>query len=324
VVYNVVYHTCTFHSEQSRTDDATSREAAPLPVRLVTPAAPDSTSTHPPADGITIRRVRTTEEYDACVRMQHAIWGEDFTEVVPTTMLKVTQHIGGVTAGAFDADGRLLGFVFGMMGAIDGKLVHWSDMLAVHPDARNKRLGRRLKHFQRELLRPLGVDQMFWTYDPLVAKNAYLNIVRLGARPTEYVIDMYGADTHSALHGGIGTDRFVVAWDLTTEGGANTAAAASNGDPDAKDAPIANALAFGSVRSAGPVTELPDVDVVRVEVPADLDAVIARDISTAAALRESTRRIFTHYMDRRYRVTGFSHLMPDDRYFYILSRNASR
>ena len=129
-------------------------------------------------------------------------------------MLKVTQYIGGVTAGAFDPDGRLLGFVFGMMGSMDGRLVHWSDLLAVHPDARNKGLGRRLKLFQRQLLLPLGVETMFWTYDPLVTKNAYLNIVRLGARPTEYVVDMYGADTHSAMQGGIGTDRFVVAWDL--------------------------------------------------------------------------------------------------------------
>jgi predicted GNAT superfamily acetyltransferase len=268
-----------------------------------------------PADGITIRRVRTNDEYDACVRMQHAIWGEDFTEIVPATMLKVTQQIGGVTAGAFDASGRLLGFVFGMMGAIDGQLVHWSDLLAVHPDARNKGLGRRLKLFQRELLLPLGVDRMFWTYDPLVAKNAYLNIVRLGARPTAYVVDMYGADTHSALHGGIGTDRFVVAWDLTTEGGANGRAAAATDDGHGRDAPIANALA--------PAAELPDVDTVRVEVPADIDAVIAHDISTAAELRETTRRVFTHYMDRGYRITHFSHLTPEDRYFYSLSRNVS-
>ena len=265
-------------------------------------------------DGITIRRVDTNDEYEACVRMQHAIWGDDFTEIVPATMLKVTQHIGGVTAGAFDADGRLLGFVFGMMGAVDGRLVHWSDLLAVHPDARNKGLGRRLKLFQRQLLLPLGVETMFWTYDPLVTKNAYLNIVRLGARPTEYVVDMYGADTHSAMQGGIGTDRFVVAWDLVTEGGANAPASAHAADAqNAPNAPIVDGLA--------PEGALPDTDVVRVEVPSDIDEVIARDLAVAARLRRTTRRIFTHYMQRGYRVTGFSHLMPEDRYFYILSRN---
>ncbi|MDQ2768097.1 MAG: hypothetical protein M3Y30_13185 [Gemmatimonadota bacterium] len=262
------------------------------------------------ADDITIRRVDSTSEYDACVRMQHAIWGDDFTEIVPATMLKVTQYIGGVTAGAFDPDGQLLGFVFGMMGSIDGRLVHWSDLLAVHPDARNKGLGRRLKLFQRQLLLPLGVETMFWTYDPLVTKNAYLNIVRLGARPTEYVVDMYGADTHSAMQGGIGTDRFVVAWDLITEGGANARVAANDGHT--RNAPI--------VSAAG---ELPAAAVVRVEVPSDIDEVIARDLAAAARLRQTTRRIFTHYMHRGYTVTGFAHLMPEDRYFYILSRIAS-
>lgn len=269
-------------------------------------------------DGITIRRVDTNDEYEACVRMQHAIWGDDFTEIVPATMLKVTQHIGGVTAGAFDPDGRLLGFVFGMMGAVNGRLVHWSDLLAVHPDARNKGLGRRLKLYQRQLLLPLGVETMFWTYDPLVTKNAYLNIVRLGARPTEYVVDMYGADTHSAMQGGIGTDRFVVAWDLVTDGGANARASAHAGD--AQNAPIVDSLAPESARGA---PELPDADVVRVEVPSDIDDVIARDLAVAARLRKTTRRIFTHYLQRGYRVTGFSHLMPEDRYFYILSRNDS-
>jgi predicted GNAT superfamily acetyltransferase len=289
---------------------------------MTSPAERATATASAPADGISIRRVRTNEEYDACVRMQHAIWGEDFTEIVPATMLKVTQQIGGVTAGAFDASGRLLGFVFGMMGAMDGKLVHWSDLLAVHPDARNKGLGRRLKLFQRELLRPLGVERMFWTYDPLVAKNAFLNIVRLGARPTEYVVDMYGSDTHSALHSGLGTDRFIVAWDLTRDGGANTGAAADV-DTAAREAPLATAQALGGGRGVAPAAELPDADVVRVEIPGDIDAVVARDISIAANLRASTRRIFTHYMNRHYRVSGFSHLTPDDRYFYILSRNAS-
>jgi predicted GNAT superfamily acetyltransferase len=146
--------------------------------------------------------------------------------------------------------------------------------------------------------------------------------VRLGARPTAYVVDMYGADTHSALHGGLGTDRFVVTWDLTTEGGANAGAAAAKEDADGRKAPIVNAPVPADARGATPA-ELPDVDVIRVEVPADLDAVIARDISAAARLRESTRRVFTHYMDRGYRITGFSHLTPEDRYFYILSRNAN-
>ncbi len=281
--------------------------------------APASAST----DGIAIRRVQSADEYDACVRMQHAIWGDDFTEIVPATMLCVTQHIGGVTAGAFDASGQLLGFVFGMIGILDGRPVHWSDLLAVHPVARNKGLGRRLKLYQRELLLPLGVETMFWTYDPLVAKNAYLNIVKLGARPVEYVVDMYGSETHSALHGALGTDRFVVAWDLTHDGGANDRRASALEDGrEGAEAPVVNSLTR-SEPSAPTTADLPDAPVVRVEVPTDIEELIANDFASAMRLRESTRRIFAHYMDCGYRITAFSHLLPEDRSFYILSRNDS-
>lgn len=267
-------------------------------------------------DGIVFRRIATQEEYDACVRMQYDVWGAGFTEVVPATILRVAQHIGGVTAGAFDATGHLLGFVFGMTGVQDGCLVHWSDLLAVQQEAHDRGLGRRLKLYQRELLLPLGVRTMYWTYDPLVARNAHLNIVRLGARPVEYVTDMYGPRTHSALHSALGTDRFVVAWDLGTE-------------PDGSG----HVTGAGDMRSAAPIVnqpqhgtpgipvigELPDVPSVRVEVPSDIQQVIATDTDAARKWRETTRRALTWYMARGYRVTAFSHTRPDDRCYYTLA-----
>jgi predicted GNAT superfamily acetyltransferase len=278
-----------------------------------------------PTDRITFRRVVTAGEYAACVRMQHAIWGDAFTETVPATILKVSQQIGGVTAGAFDAEGTLLGFVFGMTGVQQGRLVHWSDLLAVDSPARNKGLGRRLKMYQRELLIPLGVETMFWTYDPLVARNAYLNIVKLGARPAEYIVDMYGSETQSALHGALGTDRFVVAWDLTRGGGANGRSAdlASGHDNAHADAPVVNSITREGGVSETPVLELVDAPVVRVEIPPDIEQTIAGDYDAAVTLREVTRRAFCHYMGRGYKVTAFSHLIVEDRYFYILSRSAA-
>lgn len=275
-------------------------------------------------DDIVIRRVVTAEEYAGCVMMQRAIWGDAFTEAVPATILKVSQQIGGITAGAFDAAGTLLGFVFGMTGVQSGRLVHWSDLLAVDPAARNKGLGRRLKMYQRELLVPLGVETMFWTYDPLVARNAYLNIVKLGARPAEYVVDMYGSATQSALHGALGTDRFVVAWDLREDrdGNRQTAAAPAGSDDEHDDAPVVNRLARTAVPDEASALELCDAPVVRVEIPADIEQLITNDYDVATRLREATRRAFSHYMMSGYKVTAFSHRLPEDRYFYVLSRSS--
>ena len=108
-------------------------------------------------------------------------------------------------------DGLMLGFVYGLTGVENGRIVHWSDMLAVRPEARNLGLGRRLKEFQRRAVQRVGGVVIYWTYDPLVARNAHLNINVFGACISEYVEDMYG-ETESPLHRGIGTDRFIVAW----------------------------------------------------------------------------------------------------------------
>ena len=167
----------------------------------------------PMAPGITIRPLRTERERRECVALQRVTWGADFDELVPPSMLTVTQKIGGVAAGAFDERDAMLGFVFGMAGVRGGEIVHWSDMLAVRPDARDRGIGRRLKEFQREAALASGATTMYWSYDPLVARNAHLNFNRLGVRVDEYVEDMYGAST-SDLHRGLGTDRFVVFWRL--------------------------------------------------------------------------------------------------------------
>lgn len=150
---------------------------------------------------ITIRHLSGADELDACVGMQREIWAD---WVVPYPLLLVAQKTGGVLAGAFEDDGPLLGFVFGMAGLVAGEMVHWSDMLAVRSEARGRGIGRALKKFQRETVLALGIKTMYWTYDPQVARNAHLNLNVLGAQVTEYVPDMYGP----------GTDRFIVRWHL--------------------------------------------------------------------------------------------------------------
>src|SRR5579862_3437772 len=85
---------------------------------------------------ITLRRIETWEEYQACVVLQQEVWGVGFNDVVPAAILKVSQRLGGVTAGAFDSDGLLVGFVFGITGVEHGRMVHWSDMLGARRGAR--------------------------------------------------------------------------------------------------------------------------------------------------------------------------------------------
>jgi predicted GNAT superfamily acetyltransferase len=253
---------------------------------------PQPTVMPPPADdGITLRRVATLAEYQECVAIQEATWGVGFRELVPTAILMVSQKIGGVCAAAFAPDGRMLGFVFGLTGLKDGGLVHWSDLLAVLPEARGAHLGERLKRYQRELVLAVGVRTMYWTFDPLVARNAHMNLARLGARAAEYVTNMYGDDTGSPLHGRVATDRFVAEWDLGS----------TNGH---LPLPTELGVLVNPTDDDGAPTlgELPEAPVVHVAVPRDLDALSA---DARAAWRDVTRRALTEYLGRGYEVAAF-------------------
>src|SRR5687768_13007734 len=89
-------------------------------------------------------------------------------------------------------------------------------MLAVRREYRNQGIGEQLKRYQRDFLLARGVHKVYWTFDPLDAKNAYVNFVRLGVTAREYRVDMYG-QTDSPLHHGIGTDRLIAIWLIASE-----------------------------------------------------------------------------------------------------------
>jgi predicted GNAT superfamily acetyltransferase len=292
------------------------------------------------SDDYTIRPFETIEEYRECVDLQEDTWGHGFSERVAPAILKVAQILGGVSAGAYDADGGLAGFVFGMTGLRDGELVHWSDMLAVRPEARDSGLGRRLKAYQRDQVMARGVAKMFWTFDPLQARNAHLNFNRLGIVVREYVEDMYG-QTDSHLHRGIGTDRFIALWllaservrDLMADGASGLPAAVERKgepgqerggerdgeptqvgtgegvrEPGNRKAPavaLAGRLAAGHPRPTTPDLSRTD-ERIAVRIPSDLGALMEDDPELALAWRAATREAFRHYLADGYEVRAFA------------------
>ncbi len=258
-----------------------------------------------------IRPLATLAEREACVELQRATWGAEFTELVPPSLLFAVQKVGGIAAGAFDGSGRLLGFVFGFTGTEGGRLVHWSDMVAVRADRQGRGIGRALKEYQRAEVAKLGVREIFWTYDPLVSKNAHLNFNHYGVRGVNYVPDLYGSETRSALHRGVGTDRFVVAWHVKSR------RAPAPPGPQGREAPIVNA---GTAQGRPAAQACYDGVVYRVEIPRDIAAVQAASLERAGRWRDSTRRAFLALMERGYAVTGFFDDPSADRGYYVLSK----
>ncbi len=269
---------------------------------------------NPPS--IEIRPLATPLELQECVRLQRETWGDGFSDVVPASILNVAQRVGGVSVGAFDEHGALLGFVFGITGIERGRIVHWSDMLAVRPSARNLGLGRRLKEHQRHVVRELGASIIYWTFDPLVARNAHLNFNRLGVRLADYVEDMYGI-TDSALHGGIATDRLVVAWPTD--------------DRDIEDRLLESERALASIdcrqglvvtrdwiESVEGASILPHC--IRIEIPADGERILIEEPEQAMTMRADVRAAFRWARAGSYAVSAFMLEPNADRGYYLLMK----
>ncbi|HWP39048.1 MAG TPA: hypothetical protein VNL18_15985 [Gemmatimonadales bacterium] len=275
----------------------------------------------PPDPAILIRPLATPDELSQGVAIQRETWGETFTEVVPATILMICQKVGGIAAGAFDPGGRMLGFIFGLTGLAGGKRVHWSHMLAVRPEARGAGLGKRLKLYQRDALLKLGVEEVRWTYDPLVAQNAHLNFNDLGVEVERYVPEMYGSNTGSVLHSALGTDRFIVVWRIASDRVARITAGTRPRLDGMDVAPVVN------VRTASGGLEPAELDLqasgaVRVEVPEDIQQVRATSPDVARRWRATTRRAFLWYLDRGYVVQGFARDETTHRCFYLLQPSA--
>lgn len=264
----------------------------------------DDTSVH-------IRPLASHADFDACVALQGEVWGSEYDEAIPASLLQVVPHVGGLVLGAFNGDRELLGFVFGLTGPKNEEIVHWSHALGVREAARNLGVGRLLKEYQRAELARRGIRSMYWTFDPLIAKNAHFNLNRLGARVVEYVPDMYGT-TKSPLHHGLATDRFVVICS-TTSTVARPQRAAPVRSPNipilAETTPSPEELFQG-------VAKLPRE--VWIEVPTDFVQVLAASPATAAAWHSAIRRHFLWALHNRYAVTGLHRDLVTSRSFYTL------
>jgi chorismate synthase len=255
----------------------------------------------------TFRPLASPAEYEACTELQEAVWGQGFSERVSAAILMIANRLGGLSAGAFDDSGMLLGFVFGLTGVMDGELVHWSDMLAVRPDVRDQGLGTRLKRYQREVLLDRGIRRMHWTFDPLQGRNAHVNFAKLGIVSREYVEDMYG-QTDSPLHRGVGTDRLVATWEMDSTR-VETRLAGKDEPPRAEevgDLPRVLEVREGD-RFPKPGEALLDLNDHRIllNVPKEIDFLMNQDLALAVRWREATRVPFLHYSRRGYEVREF-------------------
>jgi predicted GNAT superfamily acetyltransferase len=242
-----------------------------------------------------IRPCRNLKELSAAVKIQEEVWGYSERELYPLRLFVNLARIGGHVLGAFTGEGRLVGFVASMPAWHAGRHYYHSLSLGVLPRHENQGLGRALKWAQRRAALRAGVHLIEWTFDPLRAKNAYLNIQRLGATARCYLPDYYG-HVDSRLQRGLPSDRLIAAWEL-------------------KSPRVKRAAAGKLPRSAKrqPLAE--------VQIPADAGALVRSRPQEARAWQLRVREQLQTYFAQGLAITGFAFDRNSSR--YLLDRYES-
>jgi predicted GNAT superfamily acetyltransferase len=168
------------------------------------------------AAGVRLRPLDRLEDAEDILRVMIATWGEH--QLIPREMLRALGDSANPPIGAFDeAGGEMVGYVLGWIAADpqDGLVVH-SHMLAALPDRRHRGVGYALKLAQRAQALDAGITVVRWTFDPLIARNAWFNLGKLRAVADRFHRNYYGEMT-DIVNRGERTDRLVVRWDLAHE-----------------------------------------------------------------------------------------------------------
>ncbi|MGH3249133.1 MAG: GNAT family N-acetyltransferase [Trebonia sp.] len=263
------------------------------------------------AAGVVVRELESLTELEAAIAVFDQIWDPDRgNSSIRLDLLRAVTKAGNYASGAYDVtSGALLGACVGFFGPPSHAELH-SHIAGVVPAGLGRSVGFALKTHQRAWCLRRDVRVIAWTYDPLIRRNAYFNLVKLGARPMEYLRNFYGV-MDDVINGGTETDRMLVQWDL------RSAAAAEASAGRARPASFAAERARGAVvtlsvgADGGPATELPlpgrpGAPVLLVGVPADIEAMRVPNPALARAWRTALRDVMSPLLSRGARVTGFA------------------
>jgi len=277
-----------------------------------------------------IKVLETPDDMTAVEALQRAVWPGSETDVVPAHMLITAVHNGGLLVGAF-VDDQLIGFVFGFPGiefTPDGpRPKHCSHMMGIHPAQRDAGIGFALKRAQWQMVRHQGLDHITWTYDPLLSRNAYLNIAKLGAVCNTYRRSEYG-DMRDGLNAGLPSDRFLVDWWINTRRVDRRLSKRARRPLRLEDFSKAELQPLYSLQLRADQLPRPpehfsplNGNLTLAEIPSDFIALKDRDFSLARDWRFFTREVFETAVAAGYIVTDF--IYDQARSFYVLAHGES-
>ncbi len=236
------------------------------------------------AAGVTICELPGIGEQAAAIRLLSEIWKRTpENPPVPPELLRAMSKAGNYIGGAF-AGAALIGVAIAFHMNPERHSLH-SHIAGVAPSYAGRSAGFALKQHQRAWALTQGIDIIEWTFDPLVARNAYFNIAKLGANAGEYLANFYG-EIADGVNTDDETDRLLVSWHLRS--------------------PEAIACAAGTALTMDPAP-----DDVHVAVPADIEQLRRVDRARAQRWRRSVRDQLTELLDAGGTIIGFDRTETD-------------
>ena len=288
-----------------------------------------------------LRLLDTIEEMKSVEELQLTVWPGNPIFVTPDHFLVALAHNGHPIIGAFETDDggqevRLIGVAIGFLGFVDTpegrQQIYYSHQMGVHPDYQSQGIGFALKRAQWQMARQQGYERITWTYDPLLSRNAHLNIAKLGALCNTYKREVYG-EMRDKINAGAPTDRFQVDWWLNTPRVENrlggqpasrlTLQQYLDGGAEIINPGICTPKGELSPPNSANIPDAPSA-LLLAEIPSDMQALKKSSPDLALAWRLQTRQIFEELFSTGYLVTDFLYLPGKQPHsYYVLSYDES-
>src|SRR5215204_1283164 len=241
---------------------------------------------------VTIREVEKLEEMQKCIELQRKVFASPDLEISPVRHLLVARYAGGFTLGAYMGE-RLVAFVLSLPMFLENlKPAFYSHMTAVAAEFQSLGIGAQLKWAQRTRAVAVGVDYIKWTYQPVLARNAFFNIERLGVTVNTYMPNFYGTGAEAneskiqVLE--VDSDRLFADWHLMSP----KVSALSRGEKFEETAEAART----------------------VEIPPDWNRLVVRDTKKAILEQERIKHEFQAAFAEDLIVRGFERSETNPKY----------
>lgn len=248
--------------------------------------------------GVVTYLIHDEEDVAAVEQLFLDVWGGE--SQMPAPVVRALIEAGNYVSGAA-ADGQLVGASIGFFGCSEQALHLHSHMTGIAASMQGRGVGYALKQHQRAWAIRRGLREIRWTFDPLVRRNGYFNVVKLGADIVAYRPNFYGA-MRDGLNRDDESDRCVVAWELDSE----RAWRAADGENSSELALSSCSVLVNESADGLPLVACETADTLIVYVPADIVNLRRTAPTRAHAWRRASREAFTWAFSEGYRVIGMT------------------